>query len=349
MSEQSDSGVYGSERVRHFALQCGEVYKRSMIGLLHNVIQMRRVDPRLADCDELVLRRYALESLKEWPQSARDEEAQIALRDHPEMEANYKFSFVIYARNFYGTDQYGNRNAIDLRIPPFSYFLFELFSNGLEEPKIIIEEFYKDHSYWKFTKALVRKTLCEVSKGRVSLQMDPRTGPVTRVRGGESTNYANPAVAVSEEKPSDDSSSNTDSEEERRRRRRRRERRRRKHGSHGSHHRDHRSRHKSQHHEHRPSHGSQVEARPTPSFLTSSGSGGIPRSTLFPVSAMRPPEPSLQGGPPEPSGKVLTLDGGSNEMPSRSQDGSYEGMGPPPAHSESDDDDSDQSTQSSSY
>lgn len=347
MSEQSASGVYGSERVRHFAFQCGEVYKRSMIGLLHNVVQMRRVDPRLADCDDLVLRRYALESLKEWPQSTRDEEAQVALRDHPEMEANYKFSFVIYARNFYGTDQYGNRNALDLRIPPFSYFLFELFCNGLEDPKIIFEEFYEDHSYWKFTKALVRKTLCEVSKGRVSLQTDPRTGPVTRVGGGESTNYANPAVAVSEEKPSDNSSSDTDSEEERRRRRRRRERRERRHGDHRSN-GDRRSRPRSRHHEHRPSRGSQVEASPTPSFLTSSGSGDIPRSTLFPVSAMRPPEPSLQGGPPEPSDKVLTLDGGSNEMPPRSQDGSYEGMGPPPAHSESDDD-SGRSTQSSEY
>jgi len=312
-------GVYGSERVRHFASQCGEVYKRCMMSLLHNVLSMRQVDPRMAACDEGALRRYGLESLLEWPQSTRDEEARIALRDHPEMEANYKFAFVLYARNFYGTDQYGNRNALDLRIPPFSYFLFELYSNGLEEPRIIYEDFYDNESYWKFTKALVRRTLCEVTKGRVTLQVDPRAAAVTHVGSEQATNFARPMVAVTDDRASPDSD---DSEEERERRRRRRERRHRREREE----REERERHQHRHHRH-SGHGSRPSL--TPAYT-------VPSFTPTPavsVDTVRAEPPSADLTVP---GKVLTLDGGSREMPPRNtHDGTFQGMETPPVHSDS--------------
>lgn len=332
-------GVYGSERVRHFASQCGEVYKRCMMSLIHNVLSMRQVDPRMAACDEGSLRRYGLESLREWPQSTRDEEARVALREHPEMEANYKFAFVLYARNFYGTDQYGNRNALDLRIPPFSYFLFELYSNGLEEPNIIYEDFYEDRSYWKFTKALVRKTLCEVTKGRVTLQVDPRASAITHVGSEETTNFARPTVAVTDDQGSQDS---YDSEEERERRHRRhnrerRERRRRREERERRHRHDRHNNHRDERHRPRPS---STPAYSMPTFASSLHS--------------HPSEPSVDVARAPPSSladqsvpvKILTLDGGSNEMPERNtHDGSYKGMGDALAHSDSS---SQQSTDESS-
>lgn len=329
-SETSESGgVYASERVRHFAFQCGEVFKRCMLGLLRNGLAMREIDPRLARVSQEAICRFSLESLREWPQSTRDEEAANALRSYPDMGDNYKFAFVLYARNFYGTDQYGNRNALDLRIPPFAYFLFELYSLGLDDPRIVFDGFYEGVDYWRFTKTLVRRCLCLVTKGRVALQANPDGGQggVTRLGGSPATNYATPpaslVVAHDVSEPIEDDDPESEDEAERRRRRRHRRR------HHRSSSRDDRhSRHR--HHRERRRFSEGPPPPPLPPSVGPSTSSG---------SHWQAPPVIYRGGPSEgaaePPGRIININGGSDQMPERNDvDGTYAGMGAAPAYSD---------------
>lgn len=170
MSDSLTGGIFVSERIRRFAHQCGKVFRFSILNLIHDAMKLRHVDKSYMEIDEYKLRFYAVQSIEKWTQPIRNDESTAALHQYPDMADNYKYAFVKYAQNYYGTDDYGNRLDLNLRIPPFNFFLFEYYTIASKDNRVLYEEFYENEAYWKYTKKTLRAVLHKVTKGRVTIQ-----------------------------------------------------------------------------------------------------------------------------------------------------------------------------------
>lgn len=207
MSDSLTGGIFCSERVRYFAEQCGHVFRRSALNLIHEALKLRNIDTNYMSVDEHKIRLYAIQSIKKWTQPIRNDESDSALREYSDMETNYKYAFVKYAQNYYGTDKYGNKVDLDLRIPPFTYFLFEYYTIASEYEDVLYEEFYKSNTYWKFTKQILRSTLRHVTNGRVFIQTgcdqeeNTHSGQEISVYNKTSANHKNSLIVQQEVYP----------------------------------------------------------------------------------------------------------------------------------------------------
>lgn len=172
--EYSKSGVYASEKVRHFANDMGALLRDCIEGYEKKTDELLRVDGRLARVPRREILRWSLNSVKDWGLTAQEDEAKNAKSLFPTIDKDFQYAFAFYARNYFGTDQYGNRIPLDLRIPPFHFFLHTFYSIALDYKEMYDIRSLSTLEFQKLTKDMVRKTLHQVTEGRVFVQKEAR-------------------------------------------------------------------------------------------------------------------------------------------------------------------------------
>jgi len=172
--EYLKSGVYASEKVRHFANDMGALLRDCIEGYEKKTDELLRVDGRLARVPRREILRWSLDSVKDWGLTAQEDEAKNAKSLFPTIDNDFQYAFAFYARNYFGTDQYGNRIPLDLRIPPFHFFLHTFYSIALDYKEMYEIGSLSTLEFQKLTKDIMRKTLHKVTEGRVFVQKDAR-------------------------------------------------------------------------------------------------------------------------------------------------------------------------------
>lgn len=172
--EYSKSGIYASEKVRHFANDMGALLRDCIEGYEKKTDELLRVDGRLAQVPRREILRWSLDSVKDWGLTAQEDEAKNAKSLFPTIDKDFQYAFAFYTRNYFGTDQYGNRIPLDLRIPPFHFFIHTFYSVALDYKEIYDIGSLSTLDFHKLTKDIMRKALHKVTEGRVFVQKEAR-------------------------------------------------------------------------------------------------------------------------------------------------------------------------------
>jgi len=161
------SGIFALERVRYFCQQCSVLMFKCFGQLYDYGVQISKVDPRL-NIEEAYL--DGIDAIADWPHDIIQTEKEMAIKNYPDIERNFLFTFASYVRNYFGKDEYGRSIPLEIRTPPIAYFLHELYRVGSEYKEVrdgsILGDKLREN---KLCKIILRDTLRRCSRGRVSM------------------------------------------------------------------------------------------------------------------------------------------------------------------------------------
>ena len=206
-------GIFSSERVQAFARDMGVAFKQCVTDLTQRLQGAAAINPTIAALTLEQLRATASASIADWGQDLQADEAAKVKATFPGVEDDYIFAFSAFGRNFYGTSREGVRQALDFRVPPFSYFLAKFYGVATSVPDLADPGALSSVVYDDIIKIVLRDTLKSVTAGRVFLKQAPPSSSVATTSHASSRLGAD-SVFSSRRSRADTDSTDSDSDDD---------------------------------------------------------------------------------------------------------------------------------------